>query len=185
MLRIHSKQLSILRHNLKFRIWQSHHHSLSHRADGAVSTISSSRSRKRRGRIHATHLQSRAFASTDSLPRRLKRSPDISDFEGCIRVSFCATMTVSILWWLWKLHQLKERDRVCNRALAFIEQRVQWDPDILSSEEKTFVRRHAKTAGDTFLPHDRMSLEEYLDRLDAQRRILSIVNRLCSPPNID
>ena len=72
MLRIHFKQLSVLRHSLKSRICQSHHHSLPHRTDGADSTISSAGSRERRRRIHATHVQSRAFASTDPLPRRLK-----------------------------------------------------------------------------------------------------------------
>ena len=185
MLRIHSKQLSILRHNLKSRTWQSHHHSLSHRPDGAVSSISSAGGKERRGRVQATYLQSRAFASTDSLPRMLKSFLDISDLEGVIRVSFCAAMIVIIFGEMWNSHQVKERDRVCNRSVAFIEQRVQQDPDILSSEEKVFLQRHAKTAGDTYLPQDRMSPEEYLDRLDAQSRILSIRDRLCSSCDTD
>ena len=185
MFRIHSKQLSILRHNLKSRIWQSHLHSLSHRADGAVSTIYSAGGRERRGRVQATHLQSRAFASTDSLPRRLKNFFDISDFGGCIRVSICVPLIVMIPWGMWELHQDREKDRVCNRSLTFIEQRVQQDPDILTAEEISYVKRHAKTAGDTFAPHHRMSMEEYCDRLDAQKQILSIRDRLCSSSDTD
>lgn len=93
-------------------------------------------------------------------------------------------VTLFFAWSIYDRYKRGSRDRDCKRSLDVIEEAIRHDPDALTEEEKAYVRYHAETAVDTFPPQKMIStkriisMDEYLERIAAQKRIHAIRDRI-------